>query len=49
MVEHPFKLIIIDSIMSHFRVDFTGRGELAERQQRLAQMCAQLKKVGSGA
>ncbi|CDQ77970.1 unnamed protein product [Oncorhynchus mykiss] len=31
-----FKLLIIDSIMALFRVDFSGRGELAERQQKLA-------------
>ncbi len=29
------KLIIIDSLMSEFRSDYTGRGELAERQQKL--------------
>ncbi len=28
-------LIIIDSLTSHFRADFTGRGELAPRQQKL--------------
>lgn len=32
MAEEPFKLLIIDSITALFRVDFTGRGELAERQ-----------------
>jgi hypothetical protein len=25
MAEEPFKLLIIDSIMAHFRVDFVGR------------------------
>src|SRR5438445_70090 len=29
------KLIIVDSLTSHFRSDFTGRGELAPRQQKL--------------
>ncbi len=33
-----FKLLIVDSIMALFRVDFSGRGELADRQQRLAQV-----------
>lgn len=33
-----FKLLIVDSIMALFRVDFSGRGELAERQQQLAQV-----------
>lgn len=32
MAEEPFKLLIVDSITALFRVDFTGRGELAERQ-----------------
>ena len=29
-----------------FRVDFTGRGELAERQQKLGQMMSALQKMG---
>ncbi len=29
------KLIIIDSLMGHFRSDFSGRGQLADRQQKL--------------
>ena len=33
--EKNIGLIIIDSITSHFRADFMGRGELAERQQKL--------------
>ena len=32
-----FKLLIVDSIMALFRVDYSGRGELADRQQHLAQ------------
>ncbi|XP_041337543.1 meiotic recombination protein DMC1/LIM15 homolog isoform X1 [Pyrgilauda ruficollis] len=36
---------IIDSIMALFRVDFSGRGELAERQQKLAQMLSRLQKI----
>ncbi|KAK8684722.1 hypothetical protein V6N13_040738 [Hibiscus sabdariffa] len=38
MSEEPFRLLIVDSVIALFRVDFTGRGELAERQQKLAQM-----------
>lgn len=41
-----FKLLIIDSIMALFRVDFSGRGELADRQQKLAQVLSRLQKVG---
>ncbi len=33
--EKNVKLMIIDSITSHFRAEYTGRGELAERQQKL--------------
>lgn len=31
----PIKLVIIDSLMGHFRSDFSGRGQLADRQQKL--------------
>jgi len=31
----PVKLIIVDSLMSLFRSDFSGRGQLADRQQKL--------------
>jgi len=33
--EKNIKLIIIDSLTSHFRSDYMGRGELAPRQQKL--------------
>jgi meiotic recombination protein DMC1 len=33
MVEERFALLIIDSMMALFRVDYVGRGELADRQQ----------------
>ena len=29
------KLVIVDSLMGHFRSDFSGRGQLADRQQKL--------------
>ena len=37
-----FKLLIIDSIMNCFRVDYSGRGELADRQQKLNQFLMRL-------
>ncbi|VVD03187.1 unnamed protein product [Leptidea sinapis] len=40
-----FKLLIVDSIMALFRVDFSGRGELADRQQKLAQVLSKLQKM----
>lgn len=39
---------ILDSIMALFRVDFSGRGELADRQQKLAQMLSRLQKISEG-
>ncbi|KAG6866045.1 hypothetical protein C0991_009142 [Blastosporella zonata] len=43
--DKDFRLLIIDSIMALFRVDFSGRGELSERQQKLAQMLSKLTKL----
>ncbi|KAJ5180819.1 Meiotic recombination protein dmc1 [Penicillium capsulatum] len=37
-----YRLLVIDSIMNCFRVDFCGRGELAERQQKLNQFLMKL-------
>ncbi|OJA17386.1 RAD51 protein [Rhizopogon vesiculosus] len=36
--DKDFRLLIVDSIMALFRVDFSGRGELSERQQKAAQV-----------
>ena len=38
------KLLIVDSIMATFRSDYCGRGELADRQQQLNQVLAQMKR-----
>jgi len=40
-----FKLLVIDSIISLFRVDFQGRGELADRQQKLGAMLSKVQKL----
>eukprot|EP00999_Lentomonas_sp_LEN2_P002660 NODE_536_length_1386_cov_108.259730_g501_i0.p1 GENE.NODE_536_length_1386_cov_108.259730_g501_i0~~NODE_536_length_1386_cov_108.259730_g501_i0.p1 ORF type:complete len:353 (-),score=72.66 NODE_536_length_1386_cov_108.259730_g501_i0:227-1285(-) len=45
MVDDQFRVLIIDSVTALFRVDFSGRGELAERQQKLAQMLSRLIKL----
>ena len=47
MAEEPgrYRLLVVDSIISLFRTDFSGRGELGERQQRLNQMLAKLTRV----
>ncbi|KAF9093132.1 Meiotic recombination protein dmc1 [Mortierella sp. GBA35] len=40
-----FRLLVIDSIIALFRTDFSGRGELSERQQKLNQMLSRLVKI----
>ena len=39
------KLIVVDSLMSHFRSDYSGRGELAPRQQKLNRHMHALQKM----
>ncbi len=46
MTEETYSLLIIDSIMALFRVDYSGRGELSERQQYLGKMLSKLLKLG---
>ncbi|KAI4840091.1 meiotic recombination protein DMC1 [Plasmodium brasilianum] len=46
MCEEPFALLVVDSIISLFRVDFSGRGELSERQQKLNKTMSILSKLG---
>jgi len=43
--EHNIKLIIVDSLTSSFRSDYTGRGTLANRQQKLNRHLHQLQKL----
>ena len=38
----PFRVMIIDSLIALFRVEFQGRGELSERQQR---MCKHMQDI----
>ena len=45
MSEDTYSLMIIDSIMHPFRVDFSGRGELAERQQIMGRILSKIKKI----
>ena len=45
--EEPFKLLVIDSIMGLFRVEFSGRGELADRQQKLGKHVRELVKLAA--
>ena len=41
------KLIIVDSLTSHFRADFSGRGQLADRQQKLNKHMHTLMKLAT--
>ena len=40
-LEH-FALLVVDSVTALYRVDFSGRGELAERQQKLGRFMSKL-------
>ncbi|KAK7523175.1 RecA protein [Phyllosticta citriasiana] len=42
---NEYRLLIVDSIMALFRVDYTGRGELNERQQKLNQFLTKLTQI----
>eukprot|EP01027_Heterolobosea_sp_BB2_P011104 GEZU01016193.1.p1 GENE.GEZU01016193.1~~GEZU01016193.1.p1 ORF type:complete len:350 (+),score=111.68 GEZU01016193.1:158-1207(+) len=45
MAEDTFALLIVDSVTALFRVDFSGRGELSERQQKLGRYLSKLMKL----
>jgi len=41
----PIKLLIVDSLTAHFRAEFAGRGQLADRQQKLNRYMHNLMKI----
>ncbi len=41
----PIRMIIIDSLTAHFRAEFAGRGQLADRQQKLNRYLHTLMKL----
>lgn len=43
--ENNIKLIIVDSVMSHFRAEYVGRGTLSDRQQKLNHFVHKLLQV----
>lgn len=43
--EKNIKLVVVDSLTSHFRADFAGRGALSERQQKLNKHIHVLQKL----
>lgn len=40
-----YRLLVVDSIIAHFRSEFSGRGELSDRQQKLNVMLSRLMRV----
>ncbi|ELZ02923.1 DNA repair and recombination protein RadA [Natrialba chahannaoensis JCM 10990] len=45
--DYPIRLLCVDSLTAHFRAEYVGRGELAERQQKLNKHLHDLDKVGN--
>jgi RecA/RadA recombinase len=43
--KEPIKLIIIDSLTAHFRSEYAGRGQLADRQQKLNRYIHNIQKI----
>lgn len=41
----PIRLVIVDSLTAHFRAEFAGRGQLADRQQKLNRYLHNLQKL----
>ncbi len=41
----PIKLLVVDSLTAHFRAEFSGRGQLADRQQKLNRYMHDLMKM----
>lgn len=41
----PVKIVVIDSLTAHFRAEFSGRGQLADRQQKLNKYLHNLMKM----
>uniref|UniRef100_A0A914Z3J2 DNA repair protein RAD51 homolog n=1 Tax=Panagrolaimus superbus TaxID=310955 RepID=A0A914Z3J2_9BILA len=47
MAEGRYALVIVDSIINHYRTDFSGRGELAPRQAHLGKFLKSLATIAS--
>jgi len=45
----PIRLVVIDSLTAHFRAEFSGRGQLADRQQKLNKYMHNLMKLAEQA
>ncbi|MFB6174180.1 MAG: DNA repair and recombination protein RadA, partial [Halobacteriales archaeon] len=44
--EFPVRVVCVDSLTAHFRAEYVGRGELAERQQKLNKHLHDLMRIG---
>ena len=44
--EFPVRLLCVDSLTAHFRAEYVGRGQLADRQQKLNKHLHDLMRVG---
>jgi len=44
--EWPIRIVCIDSLTAHFRAEYVGRGELADRQQKLNKHLHDLMRLG---
>lgn len=45
--EHDIGLVVVDSLMAHFRSEYIGRGSLAERQQKLGKHLSDLHRIAN--
>jgi len=43
---YPVRIVNVDSLTAHFRAEYVGRGELADRQQKLNQHLHDISQVG---
>ncbi len=43
----PIRLLCVDSLTAHFRAEYVGRGELADRQQKLNKHLHDLMRIGT--
>lgn len=46
IIEKNIKLIVVDSVISHFRAEYVGRGTLSDRQQKLNKFIHKLLQLG---
>ncbi|MEF8807254.1 DNA repair and recombination protein RadA [Natronomonas sp.] len=45
--DYPVRLLCVDSLTAHFRAEYVGRGELADRQQKLNKHLHDIDRVGN--